>query len=87
MDYLHRIKGVGYEQTGTRCRERDAERISRCSAEKNTDYIRGDFGRRSALCVFDPAYAVSDPVPVSGGHGAAVSGVRHITHGSCLDAV
>ena len=33
--------------------------------KKNTDYIRGDFRRGSALCVFDPAYAVSDPVPVS----------------------
>ena len=41
----------------------------------------------ATLCIFDPAYAVSDPVPVSGGHGAAVSGVRHIADGAGLDAV
>lgn len=87
MGHPHRIKGVGYEQTGTQCKEHDAERISRCGAEKNTDYIRDDFRRGSALCIFDPAYAVSDPVPVSGGHGAAVSGVRHIADGAGLDAV
>lgn len=43
----------------------DAVQKKMHSAEKNTDYIWGDFRRGSALCVFDPAYAVSDPVPVS----------------------
>ena len=86
MGQPHRIESAGYEQTGTRCGERSAEGIPRCGSEKNTDYIWGDFRCGAALCIFDPAYAVSDPMPVSGGHGTAVPGVRHVADGAGADA-